>query len=142
MCVVGKQHAEAPESSAAWMASVVSGPKVTLSVVLLTGLTCITSLVFKTDVGVFVDIVDREESDDPAVVTVPNPTWFKEKSEVDDDARLQDPRKRSVSRLKRSFLMSCHYLTMLDGSQMKFCVGPYRQNRFSSKMSKNKSIII
>ena len=86
MCVVGKQFAEALESSAAWTASaalVLMGLKVTLLVVLLTGLTCIALLVFKTDAGVFVDIVDRKESDDPAVVTAPNPTRFKEKSETD-----------------------------------------------------------
>ena len=87
--MVGKQSAEAPESSAAWtvlLVLVLIGPKVTLSVVLLTGLTCIALLVFKTDAGVFVDIVDREESDDPAVVTVPQKSEF--------GARLQDPGKR------------------------------------------------
>ena len=71
MWVDGKQFADAPESSAAWtvlLALVLIGPKVTLLVVLLTGLTCIALLVFKTDVGVFVDAVDRDESDDPAVV--------------------------------------------------------------------------
>ena len=80
MQVVGKQFAEAPESSAAWMmrASLI-GPKVTFLVVLLAGLTCIALLVFKMDVGVFVDAVDGEESDDPAVVIVPNPWWCKEK---------------------------------------------------------------
>ena len=93
--MVGKQFAEAPESSAAWMAPVpLIGPKVTLLVVLLTGLTCIALPDFKINVGVFVDIVDREESDDPAVVTVSNPTGFKEKSEV--GARLQDPANRFV----------------------------------------------
>ena len=69
--MVGKQLAEAPESSAAWMVLVLLlGLKVTFLVVLLTGLTCIALLVFRMDVGVFVDTVDREESDDPAVVTV------------------------------------------------------------------------
>ena len=102
MQVVGKQFAEAPESSAAWMTPValvwvvLLGPKVTLSVALFTGLTCNALLVFKTDVGDFVDIVDGEESDDPAVVTVP---WrCMEKSEF--GARLQDPANRFVFWLK------------------------------------------
>ena len=74
---VGKQFAEAPESSAAWMVCVsLIGPKVTLLAALLIGLTCIALLVFKIDVGAFVDIVDREETDDPAVVTVPQKSEF------------------------------------------------------------------
>ena len=60
---------------------VLMGPKVTFLVVLLTGLTCNASLVFKVDVGVLVDIVVREESDDPAVVTV-SFTGFRVKSEI------------------------------------------------------------
>ena len=58
---------------------VLMGPKVTFLVALLTGLTCIALLVFKTDAGVSVDVVDREESDNPAVVTAP--WWCMEKSE-------------------------------------------------------------
>ena len=78
--MVGKQFAEAPESSAARMVLVLlTGPKVTFLVVLFAGLTCIALLVFKIDVGVFVDMVDREESDDPAVVIVPDSWWCKEK---------------------------------------------------------------
>ena len=78
--MLGKQFAEAPESSAAWIVLVLLiGLKVTLLVALLAGLTCIALLVFRTDVGVFVDMVDREESDEPAVVIVPDPRWCKEK---------------------------------------------------------------
>ena len=55
------------------------GPKVTFLVALLTGLTCSALLVFKMDVGVFVDMDDREETDDPAVVMVPNEAGFKQK---------------------------------------------------------------
>ena len=68
--LVGKQFAEAPESSAAWTVLVpLMGPKVTLFVVLLTGLTCIALLVFKMDVGDLVDMLDRDDTEDPAVVT-------------------------------------------------------------------------
>ena len=49
---------------------VLTGPKVTLFFVLLVVFMCIALLVFKMDVGVFMDAVDREESDDPAVVMV------------------------------------------------------------------------
>ena len=63
------------------LALVLMGPKVTFLVVLLAGLTCNALLVFKMDVGVFVAMVDRDETDDPAVVTVPKSPGFKEKSE-------------------------------------------------------------
>ena len=59
-----------------------TGLKVTLLVVF----TCSALAVFNIEVGVFVDMVDREETDDPAVVTVPTSSGFKEKSEL--DARL------------------------------------------------------
>ena len=74
--MVGKQFADAPESNATGMVVVgVFVLKVTLLIVLLVGFTCsaLVLLVFKIDVGVFVDMVDREESDEPAVVMVP--TW-------------------------------------------------------------------
>ena len=72
---------------------VVTGSKVTLFVVLLAVFTCIALLVFKTDAGVFVDTVDGEESDDPAVVTVPQKSEF--------GARLWHPANHFVSWLKR-----------------------------------------
>ena len=83
----GKQFAEAPESSAAWMVLVelvLLGPKVTFFVALLTGLTCSALLVFKIDVGVLVDLVDRDDTDDPLVVMVGACVgcfcnWFKQK---------------------------------------------------------------
>ena len=51
------------------MVLVLMGPKVTFLVALLTGLTCNALLVFKIDVGAVVDVVDRDDADDPAVVT-------------------------------------------------------------------------
>ena len=74
------------------------GLKVTFFVVLLVGFTRSALAVFKIEVGGSVDVVDREESDDPAVVIVPKSSGFKEKSEL--DACLQDPANRSVFRLK------------------------------------------
>ena len=74
MCVDGKQFADAPESSAA--RTVVGCPwvvfvelKVTLLVALLADFTRNASLVFKMDTGDVVDVLDRDDTDDPAVVT-------------------------------------------------------------------------
>ena len=70
----GKQFADAPESSAA--RTVVGCPwvvlvelKVTLLVALLADFTRNASLVFKMDTGDVVDVLDRDDTDDPAVVT-------------------------------------------------------------------------
>ena len=87
----GKQFADAPESNATGMVLVIAvGLKVTLFVGLLLGFTRSAFAVFKIEVGVVVDMVDRVDADDPAVVTV---GWcccdsdrFKQKSE--DGARL------------------------------------------------------
>ena len=123
MQVDGKQFADAPESSAAWMVleggsgssstEVLSGPKVTLLLMLLADFTCEVFVFFKMDLGDLVDMLDTVESDDLVVAIViesdltdgSSRCWFKEKSEV--GARLQHPAKRFISWLKRSFLGSC-----------------------------------
>ena len=109
MWVDGKQFADAPESNATGMVPViVVGLKVTLFVGLLLGFTRSAFAVFKIEVGVAVDMVDRVDADDPAVVTV---GWcccdsdrFKQKSE--DGARLQLCVFVLLSWLKRCFLRS------------------------------------
>ena len=91
MWVEGKQFADAPESSAALTVVpvlVLMGPKVTFLLALLTGLTCIALLVFRIDVGDFVDSVDREESDDLEVVVVLSPIRFRFKGKSEIGARL------------------------------------------------------
>ena len=73
----GKQFADTPESNATGIVLVVAvGLKVTFFVVHLVGFTRSALVVFKIEVGALVDVVDRDDADDPAVVT------------VDDDARL------------------------------------------------------
>lgn len=79
----GKQFAEAPESSAAWMEVGRFGSvSVVQKVTLLDDFTLIAFAVFKMDVGAFVPTVDRDDVDDPAVVTVDECFGFKQKPEV------------------------------------------------------------
>ena len=74
----GKQFAEAPESSAAWMVcegellstEELTGPKVTLLLMLLVDLACEDFADFKMDVGDLVDMLDMLDSDDLVVATV------------------------------------------------------------------------
>ena len=111
MQVVGKQFAEAPESSAAWTAPVVlTGANATLSVGLRAECTCIALPVFKI-IFFVVAVVDGNDTEDPAAVTAGGcdvdcfcSEWFKAKPGL--GARLQNPCNCFISRLKRSFLMS------------------------------------
>ena len=59
-----------------------TGPKVTLLLIVFADLTCEVFAVFKMDVGDLVDVLDMVESDDLVVATVTDgSSWFKEISE-------------------------------------------------------------